>query len=712
MNENSLRREGSGNSDLMLLDIIDPPQFSPLSEYKGPVAVKRKVEDHKVEGPLTPPMFTSSPMKKLKSVSFAEILAEYIPTMELADTVDDEDNSSVDFSDYDDFLREIEPLAAEAKRKIDKEKLSGADTIARVDIPELDFTLPIAPWNVYNLSNSGRKKSSETELEAQSRLLLRIKREDLKNATSWHGVSALERQLQWSIFTTSVSSIDLEEKLHGETELDKTIAELTTGMIAVSSSLVWKPHGLRILDEEEEEEEIEAEETEEQRNVEALVRKRKLEMDEEVAEKAQKQTMLPSDRRHSQQERLKSQQWEKSLLGRHDTRKEHSRSTQYNRIGLQAPPSRQKSMQIRKDTRNELMFGVFSASTALHRFMETRGKSMQSAVAAQAHHSTMGHTTQTLPVGPREPSREFSVNGIAKAPVQIPAEKTKDIYLISLPERLPLCSFIVSSLLLQRRSLTKQIEKLYPNAEILYRDYAQPRFPSQEADMILSPATGLIFTTLQQIKQRALPGQLDRSPLKERILALQTRYERLLVMVSEGLSREMEERGSSRPSDARDEEALEQFEVFAGQLEGSVLVRFLKGGETALARGVVGTMVEFGLEYGSVDIGDVKPLAVETSWELFLRRAGLNPFAAQAIVASLKDSFTVPIPASFSSGSAAAMDTTMSVPVYGLPAFLMMTEDERVRQFQAMMGGARILKRVGRLLDQEWVSAAHGFRVK
>lgn len=51
------------------------------------------------------------------------------------------------------------------------------------------------------------------------------------------------------------------------------------------------------------------------------------------------------------------------------------------------------------------------------------------------------------------------------------------------------------------------------------------------------------------------------------------------------------------------------------------------------------------------------------------------------------------------------------VKVNGLPRFLIMSADERIRSFQALMGGSRILKRVSKLLDQEWISAAHGFRV-
>jgi hypothetical protein len=40
-----------------------------------------------------------------------------------------------------------------------------------------------------------------------------------------------------------------------------------------------------------------------------------------------------------------------------------------------------------------------------------------------------------------------------------------------------------------------------------------------------------------------------------------------------------------------------------------------------------------------------------------------------------------------------------------------MSEEKRVRFFQALMGGSRILKRVSRVLDEEWVSAANGFKM-
>ena len=84
-------------------------------------------------------------------------------------------------------------------------------------------------------------------------------------------------------------------------------------------------------------------------------------------------------------------------------------------------------------------------------------------------------------------------------------------------------------------------------------------------------------------------------------------------MVSEGLSREMERLGTSRPDDPRDKEALAQLEIFATKLEGQVLVEYVRGGEKNFARSIVAQMAQYGLPHGSVDIGDIKPLPEETN---------------------------------------------------------------------------------------------------
>ena len=93
-------------------------------------------------------------------------------------------------------------------------------------------------------------------------------------------------------------------------------------------------------------------------------------------------------------------------------------------------------------------------------------------------------------------------------------------------------------------------------------------------------------------------------------------------------------------------------------------------------------------------------------WELFLRRAGLNPFAAQIILASLKEPYDLPMR---SSSPMASDVSTRNLSIFGLPAFLLMSAEERIQRFQALLGGSRILTRASALIDQQWISAAHGF---
>ena len=97
------------------------------------------------------------------------------------------------------------------------------------------------------------------------------------------------------------------------------------------------------------------------------------------------------------------------------------------------------------------------------------------------------------------------------------------------------------------------------------------------------------------------------------MLALHDIYERLVVLISEGLCREEEQHDSCRPLDHRDQEALAEYEKFASQMSGEVLVQYVSGGEQALARTIVCTMAKYGLPHGSKDIGDIKLLVDQTT---------------------------------------------------------------------------------------------------
>jgi hypothetical protein len=658
MAADSLLRKDSDGSDSMLLDITNPPNFNTLFEVSTLPTLKRRAEDLKVEGPLTPPMFSTSPMKKLKSVSFADNLDEYISYEPWGqDLVTGEGNKSG--IESDEFFQEIEALAEQARRGIDRERLSGADTIARVNIPDVDFSLPIAPWNEYSQQKGGKHRPDCTELQAQMNFISRIKREDLKSATSWRGLSVPKRELKWGFLNTKVSTPSLEEKLHGKSEMTKIITEAETSDFATSSAQVWKREGLRILDEDENEEELDPEEDNERWDMEVLIRKRKLEIDEEMQQSHHFEGQGP--------------------VPISTTR---SKTTNHASQRPQAP----------KDASSDLMFGGFSASTALHKFMKTRGKLVDPAKVSTSEAPDLKGYALSRQSSHRPAIQDQQAQMVNKPLPTLP----------TVPSNLAPCSFVISSTFLQQRGMLKQIEQTYPKAEMVYRDYTLPHSVTREADIILSPSTGLIFTTLQQVKQRALPGQPDRSPVNERMMTLQLRYERLVVLVGEGLSREVEELGSSRLDDPRDTEALKAFEEFASKLVGDMVVRYVRGGEKALARSTVVEMVNYGLPHGSVDIGHIKPIAQETSWEVFLRRVGFNPFAAQAIVAWLQKPLNVPVVPTHHAKTVLAI---------GLPRFILMDREERIRSFQALMGGSRVLITASKLMDQAWVSAVHGFRM-
>ncbi|KAL5118106.1 hypothetical protein ACEQ8H_003941 [Pleosporales sp. CAS-2024a] len=699
MKADSLLRNNSDDSDVMLLDTINRGPPSSISDGHVFTSLKRKEESLKVEGPLTPPILSDSPMKKLKSVTFSDALHQFIPNAPWAKTfMEDKDHLSEGSDiDFDELFKDIASYCQEARDKVESERLIGADTIARVDIPAVDFTNAVAPWDEYSRRLNAKHGPSETELNHQARFLLRIKREDLKAATSWHGVSSLERRLPWGILTVKAAKINLEEQLHGENDLTRIQAEFKGDGIATSSSQIWKLEGLTILREsEDEDDDLDLGEFEERRDMDALVRKRKLELEEDApafldkrAFSTSKPPKMPGN--HGRDD-------ERSTVYKSMTTRSRAPVHQDTMSQLARPRIR-PVMQIANAASNDVMFGGFSATSALHKFMETRGKpvTLQNMVTEDISQSVHGPDHNPF-VRPREALQ-----------TQLAASSPSLPQLPDIPRDLAPCSFIVSCIFLKKRSLMKQIEQLYGEAEMIYRDYLQPCSPAEEADVLLSPSTGLIMSTLQQIKQQPLPGQMDRSPVKERMTQLQLRYERLLVVISEGLSREMEDQGSSRPDDVRDKDALARLEAFAAQLEGEVMIKYVPGGERALARSIVVEMAEYGLPHGSQDIGDIKLMAVETTWEMFLRRAGVNPFAAQIIVASLKNAIQVRVPDTL--GPSAFHNQSQPLTASGLSAFLLMSEEDRIRFFQALMGGGRILRRVSRILDQAWVSASHGFRL-
>ena len=689
---------GSGFDDPMLLET------GLFAETPEPPVLKRKRTDLKVEVPLTPPSNTSSAEKKLKSVSFSEMLHEYIP--DLPSAWKSKSGTSSPADDVSAYFKEIAPAVEAAKLALENEKLDEADTTKRVPVPDLRFPTPVAPWDEFSRKSKGKYPYGQTELEAQQKFLLQVKENHFNSRTYWHGIGELERALSWRPIPAHLENFNLKEKLEMNELVPKLLEELSVADVN-SSSLLWKPSGLKILenidDSDDEIDPVEFSEPEDL-DLKSLVKKRKASIED------------------------------------HEMRKDQNVSKKLkpgptNHLTPKVTEPRPKHSSANKATATDqgggLMFGGFSTSAALEKFMAVHGQEVKDPKCPEPSSAERSSTLMPPPPKP-VPKNNSSDDRVKKLPTAgVPSGLVREatpklLALPPIPDVLTPASFIVSSTFLLQRSLARQITKLYPDAVLTDRDFTLPHSPAVEADMSISPSTGLVFTTLQKIKQRSLPGQAPKSPVKDQIVELQVRYERLVVLVSQGLTAGVEPTEDDANVNDYDQAALQDLESFTETLAADVMVKYVAGGEEALARSVVTEIARWGIPHGSKDLGDFKPLQEETyvrtsfyfsdsypspltlitQWELFLRRAGINAYASQAILYLLKTPKTIRHPP--------IGHLQPSIPtsvIKGLPVFICMKQEEREAKFQSLMGGSRILKRVGRDLDRKWPSAVHGFAV-
>jgi hypothetical protein len=247
------------------------------------------------------------------------------------------------------------------------------------------------------------------------------------------------------------------------------------------------------------------------------------------------------------------------------------------------------------------------------------------------------------------------------------------------------------------RNMVAELDRLLPEVQLIDRDYnahnASIWLPgsvkrsdvmttiADEADLTVSPSTGIILTTLLKVRQKPVPGGKRGSLLCNRIESISAKYERLVVVVSEDNIAD-EHMSSLSDSDAA---ALAGFQAFAATLAVETTVLYVGGGPATLGKWVAA----IASRYASA-AGDMQEYLTqdETHWELFLRRAGMNVYAAQVVLGMLRGPDDEPV-----------IDSKRA---YGLPAFVKMPETARFDMFEGILGGRRVLSRVGRILDAIW----------
>ncbi|KFY40723.1 hypothetical protein V494_03353 [Pseudogymnoascus sp. VKM F-4513 (FW-928)] len=609
----------------------------------------------KVDPPLTP----SLPLAK--TVTFSDSVEEMLFDQDFpgftSSTNDsgNEDSLFMNHTLYDTFREAYET----GNSRLEREQLQEAATTGRVEVPVMDFTAPKPPWNVSKLN--GFSDSISRLQEILKPVMTEIELPDYKK-----NMRKLNYNVSWPAIPASLANVALAEEFGNEDTVLEYITSATDTDVTRSADLTYKTPGLRILrDDDADDEDLEPGVfPHEELDMSSLVKKRRLELGEDMGDNKTREKIQKSGEltMHTQATKPFQKPIPKMVPNSNTVNEAHENGAY----------------------EETLIGGVFSATTALDNFMEMRGtkrhKPTDSAYFPTSKDASIDNPAPLPTPPPIVGSR------LTKADISLP--------LSNIAVSAETTSYIVSTELLKQRPLFSAIKSLIPTAQFIERDFNRynttawlsqgtiTRYPvrsplSAEADIILSPSTGVVLTTLMKIKQKPLPGQKEKSEIKSKVEAICVRYERLLIFISEASPDE----SSAAIIGGQECMAMAEFMGFCASLPCTVNVSFVPGGHETLANWVVAGMVRYGSS------SPFSLLEDETQWEVFLRRCGMNSYAAQAVVSSLRAPEGV---------------HPSRRGLFGIGAFVGMGHSERIHRFSPVLEGERVLGRVSSVVDARW----------
>ncbi|KAI1312336.1 hypothetical protein F5Y03DRAFT_408406 [Xylaria venustula] len=558
---------------------------------------------------------------------------------------------------FDQILEdEMKKDAAAVVKSIEQEHISIADAIARVEVPIMDFSISEPEWQKLPMNPNAHLK---WVFESHGIVIPPYPKE-----------SRADSKLRWVPFSYNIDLHALTKEVSDcdDTSLSQYLVLPEAADIPTSANYVWKQPGLSILRESESEDLDSITSLENAKSdLASLARKRRLEnglvgieMSLPPSSDEPVDLVVPSQPQRPFQKSFGENLPENTVL----------------------LPSKESNSAV-----SVLLSNHINMRTAKRRkqdkssfFLPTSGSQVERKFEPTSRPPQTKRGTPNL--------YERAELSQKKAALLAPYPMTN---ISSTPTKL------IKGLTLSRR-LFSTLEQLYPTAKIIERDFSRWNTISHnvhpvsrshsvssftdEADIIVSPATGIIITTLLKAIQKPLPASGGQSSIRERIACVALRYERLMVLVSEGNIMDETMRDFT-PSETL---AYSEFTIFATSLETRVEVFYVRGGETTLAR----WLVSFAVRYASEAVETQECIVEdETKWEVFLRQAGFNAYAAQAILVRLNTR---------NNDSRKEIDCTY----HGLAVFMAMTDDERMQNFRNLMGGENVLNRVNRTLRTTW----------
>ncbi|KAI0183897.1 hypothetical protein EV127DRAFT_486664 [Xylaria flabelliformis] len=621
---------------------------SPLLDPLNLFAQQSKISSIRMESPLspmTPPFQCPKEGVDIPALLKSINMDHTSPNMESSGAGDVLTDGKDGIFDLD--LEVVMKESAEAVlRGIEQEHISMADAVARVEVPILDFSIQEPEWHSLPMDTLAHLKWLYESHNIRITPCRRHSRADSK--------------LRWLPFLINIDPKTLmKETISCERDPSQMINFPGIKEVPTSADYVWKRPGVAILRELEDEECLEEviSPTNAINNLASIVRKRRLEMNAVEIEMSSSSGsgLSTADLVASP---LPLQKRKTTLLSSMESNSAVSTLIS-NYIDLRTAKRRKEDKSSYFTSTSEPKVGLQSSSI--------RGPSLsEEKVASRSQSETVGR-----------PQKKNTLQAPC-ACLDIPRAPTK----------------LIKGLTLSRK-LFFGLEKLYPEATIIERDFDRwntvaggqrsvlsSSLGSAEADVLVSPTTGIIVTTLLQAIQRPPPGHRRQSSIRERISCVALRYERLIVLVSEANTIDETVRDLTPPEAI----AYAEFVGFTIGLDSTIEVLYVGGGEATLLKWLVSSAIRHAPEAAESQEHLIQD---ETQWELFLRRAGFNAYAAQAILGRLK------LHARDADG-----ESESSTP--SLAAFITMTDVERLQRFRDLMGGESVLDRVNKTLATKW----------
>jgi len=516
-------------SDFLEEDLLNTPKKASILSSSP----RRLVADLKMEVPLTPPT-SEDALQYLTSNGIPQEISKF--------QLHEKDKPEEDLNM---LVRDVfGPPSKVAESSLQHEQLVETDSASKVNVPKLDISFPELPWDI-----TPSKAQKERDVKD---IMLPIANMRMHH---WSGISRLERDLPWSPFPLALGKAAEDDRIQDDELVARFTESLTFANAINQDSLTWKSEGVRLLDESEGEDELVSAVLQRPDGLDCLVRKRMLSCVVQSLPSLVDQSLSPDKVR--------------------GTGEDHVREKINDTAG-----------RVRTIPASHMAFGgLFSASSALSHFMDLQGPKPKrvklrnpspgdTLVIATRHAATPRPQSRSAP----SPSKAAPSNPVLPPPYPAPGHAPF--------QGAHACIF--SSKIVSQRNLTRHIAAFAPALEVIERNL-EPRpiaavaskdaeDPLQyEADIAISPSTGIICTALQMLKQKPLPGQTRHSGVRERIAKVSLRYENLVVFVAGSTAIGGED--DSGMLEGRDCQALVDFTIFCKSMDDGISIIHIPLGE-------------------------------------------------------------------------------------------------------------------------------------